>query len=87
MDKPIQDRVKECVNIMKKLTESLGLPEDSPELVELRGHMNTYIKSGDAWSGVVDFSPWGRMAHCNFPKGANKPVEVVLKIHKKNSLL
>jgi methionyl-tRNA synthetase len=83
MEKSIQDRVKECVNIVKKLTESLGLPDDCPEVTELRAHMNTYIRSGEPWSGVVDFSAWGRMAHCNFPRGANKPVEVTLKACKK----
>jgi len=83
MEKSIQDRVKECVNITKKLTESLGLPDDCPEVVNLRMHMNNYIRSGEPWSGVVDFSAWGRMAYCNFPRNSNKPVEVTLKAYKK----
>jgi hypothetical protein len=83
MEKSIQDRVKECVNIVKKLTESLGLPDDCPEVTELRGHMNNYIRSGESWSGVVDFSAWGRMAHCDFPRNANKSVAVTLKAYKK----
>jgi hypothetical protein len=85
MEKSQGDRVKECVNIMKKLTDSLQLPADSEELIELREHMNTYIKTGDEWVGTVDFSRWGRIAHCVFPKKA-KPVEVTLKaIVKKNT--
>jgi hypothetical protein len=87
MEKSQGDRVKECVNIMKKLTDSLQLPADSEELIELREHMNTYIKTGDEWTGTVDFSRWGRIAHCVFPKKA-KPVEVTLKaILKKNTFI
>lgn len=83
MQKPIADRVRECVTIMKKLTEQLQLPEDSPDVVELRGHMNTYIKTGVAWTGEVDFSRWGRIAHCVFPHAASKSVEVTLKVKKR----
>jgi len=82
MEKPQSERVRECLNIMKKLTESLELPSDSDELAALRSHMNAYIKTGDAWSGTVDFSRWGRIAHCVFPKQANKQVEVTLKSNK-----
>lgn len=79
MEKPQSDRVRECLNIMKKLTESLQLPNDSDELAELRTHMNLYIKTGDEWVGTVDFSRWGRTAHCVFPKHPTKLVEVTLK--------
>jgi hypothetical protein len=80
MDKPVSNRVRECVTIVKKLTEQLGLDEGSEEIKELRGHMNTYIKTGEEWSGTVDFSKWGRIAHCRFPKKANQTVEITLKV-------
>ena len=79
MEKPIKERVSECVAITKKLVDSLYLPDDSPEIVELREHMNTYIRTGTPWVGVVDFSRWGRMAHCNFHTKAGKTIEVTLK--------
>ena len=78
-DKTIGERAKECVNIIKKITETLGIPSESDEVTELRQKMNDYIRSGEAWSGTVDFSSWGRMAECNFPKKAEKLVEVNLK--------
>jgi hypothetical protein len=85
MDKSPQERVKECITIIRKLTENLALPEDAPEVAELRGRMNDYIRTGDAWSGTVDFKRWGRIAECNFPKRAGKPVEVTLKAISKQT--
>ena len=79
MSKPIGERVKECITIMKKITEDLGLPSESDAVTELRTKMNDYIRSGDAWSGTVDFSSFGRIAECNFPGKAGKLVEVTLK--------
>jgi hypothetical protein len=83
MDKSQNDRVRECLSIMKKITDSLLLPPDDPCVSELRGHMNDYIKSGEEWIGTVDFTYWGRVAHCSFPKLASKQVEVTLKSIKK----
>lgn len=83
MDKTQNDRLHECLSIMKKITESLQLPAEDPDVSELRSKMNTYIKTGESWSGTVDFSKWGRIAHCNFPKLASKTVEVTLKVPNK----
>lgn len=85
MDKSPQERVKECITIIRKLTENLALPEDAPEVAELRGRMNDYIRTGDAWSGTVDFKRWGRIAECNFPKRAGRSVEVTLKAISKQT--
>lgn len=84
-EKSIQDRLKECVAIIRKLTENLGIPDDAPEVVELRGRMNDYIKSGEPWTGTVDFKAWGRMAECVFPRLAGRPVEVTLKSTSKRT--
>ncbi len=76
------DRAKECVRIITKLTDPLGLAisSDSDPVIELRQRMNDYIRSGEEWTGTIDFSRFDkRMAFCVFPKKANKPVEVTLK--------
>jgi hypothetical protein len=80
MDKSQNDRLKECLSIVRKITDTLQIPADDSNVVELRSHMNTYIRTGDEWIGTVDFSKWGRIAHCNFPKASSKVVEVVLKV-------
>lgn len=82
-EKPMGQRAKECVSIMTKITDSLELPIDSPEVTELRSKMNDYIRSGTHWEGTVDFSFYNRTAHCVFPNKANRTVEVTLKIINK----
>lgn len=82
-DKTVLDRARECINIMKKITETLELPIDSSAVTELKDKMNTYIKVGEHWEGTVDFSRYNRIAHCVFPKKANRNVEVTLKIINK----
>uniref|UniRef100_A0A6C0KV69 Uncharacterized protein n=1 Tax=viral metagenome TaxID=1070528 RepID=A0A6C0KV69_9ZZZZ len=82
--KSTADRVTETIRIVRKLTESLQLDAESPEIAELRQHMNTYIRTGETWKGIVDFSRWGREAHCVFPKYKNQTVEVTLKVIKQN---
>ena len=85
MDKSQAEREKDCLAIIKKITIELGIPNESPEVSELRGKMNDYIRTGEPWSGTVDFAPWGRYAECVFPKQAGKTVEVTLKkklLHK-----
>jgi hypothetical protein len=81
-DKTMGDRAKECVRIITKLTDPLGLAicSDSDPVIELRQRMNDYIRSGEEWTGTIDFSRFDkRMAFCVFPKKANKTVEVTLK--------
>jgi hypothetical protein len=77
-DKPVETRVKEVVTILKKITE-LGIPLESEEVQELKGHFDRYIKDGECWSGVVSFSNYGRVAKVNLPKRGDKPIEVTLK--------
>jgi hypothetical protein len=78
-EKPVADRVKECAAILTDI-QSLGIPSFSPELAKLRGHMNEYIRDGTCWSGVIDFSAYGRIAEVVFPRRADKPVEVLLRV-------
>jgi methionyl-tRNA synthetase len=85
-DKTMAERVKECVSIIKKLTDSLMLPEDSAPVIELRSRMNDYIRTGEPWAGTVDFSSFGRIANCVFPREAGRTIEVTLKVKNKNNI-
>ena len=78
-EKPVADRIKECMAILSDI-QSLGIPQSCPELLELRGHMNDYIRTGLCWSGRIDFSAYGRIAEVTLPRRADKPVEVLLRV-------
>jgi hypothetical protein len=82
-EKPKDMRVKEIVEILKKIT-SLGIPLDSPDVQELKQHFDKYIKEGECWSGTVPFLSYGRIAVVNLPKKADKTVEVTLKVPDKH---
>ena len=77
-EKPLNERLKEVVEILKKLT-GLGIPLESPEIQELKQRFDAYIKEGECWTGTVSFANYGRIAHVNLPKGAKKTIEVTLK--------
>ena len=79
--KPISDRIKESVEILKKLQE-LGVPDTDPSYKELSSHFNTWIKGGEAWQGTVDFMRFERRAHVLLPTKLNCPATCVLKQYK-----
>ena len=78
-EKPIGTRVKEVVEILKKLA-NLGILLDSEEVQELKKRFDAYIKEGECWSGEIPFLSYGRVAHVNLPKNSTKTIEVTLKI-------
>jgi hypothetical protein len=78
-EKPQSDRIKESIEILTHI-KSLGIPHDSPEVAELRTHLNAYVKDGICWTGTVSFLRFGRMAEVNLPRRADKSIEVILRI-------
>jgi hypothetical protein len=78
-EKPKEDRLRECIAVIKKLTNDLGIPYESPEVQELKGHFDAYIKDGTVWNGNVSFTAFGRIAVVNLPRKATAQVEVTLR--------
>jgi hypothetical protein len=78
-EKPKEDRLRECIAVLNKLTKELGIPYESPEVQELKGHFDAYIKDGTTWNGTVSFAVFGRIAIVNLPRKATAQVEVTLR--------
>jgi hypothetical protein len=78
-EKPYADRIKETVEILQTI-RGLGIPIQSPEVNELKGHLDSYIKDGICWSGTINFQRFGRMAEVNLPRRADKQIEVTLRV-------
>ena len=78
-EKPVADRVKEVVEILKKIS-GLGIPIESDEVQELKSRFDAYIKEGECWSGQISFANYGRVACVVLPKSARKTIEVTLKV-------
>jgi len=81
-DKPKEVRVKEIVEILKKI-HSLGISLESSEVQELKQRFDVYIQEGECWEGSISFLSYGRIADVNLPKKADKPIEVTLRIPNK----
>jgi len=78
-EKPIGDRVKESVEIMRDF-QRLEIPLQCPEVLELKQHLDLYIKEGTCWSGSIDFLRFGRIAEVDLPRRADKAIEVRLRV-------
>jgi hypothetical protein len=76
--KSIEERLKESIEILKKLVE-LGVPDTDPSYKELSSHFNTWIKGGDSWQGTVDFMRFERRAHIVLPTRLGCKATCVLK--------
>ena len=79
-EKPRDQRVSECIAILTKLTQELGIPYNTPEVQELKTHFDAYIRDGVCWTGTVSFLRYGRMAEVNLPRAADRTVEVTLRL-------
>ena len=58
----MEDRLRQTIVILRKLTEELGLPYDAPEMQAIKERMSDFVKTGDAWEGTLSLAPWGREA-------------------------
>ncbi len=58
----MEDRLKQTISILRKLTQDLGLPYESDEVQSIKGHLQTFVRDGKDWKGSVPFLPWDRIA-------------------------
>jgi isopropylmalate/homocitrate/citramalate synthase len=62
--KPVEKRVKEMIEIRKKLDE-MGLDSENAQVAELFKKMDDFVR-GIGFSGHVDMTDFGRVAICKF---------------------
>lgn len=61
MEKSIQERISECVQIAKALAE-VGVTREFPGRITLDARMKDYIQTGDPWAGMIEFPELNRVA-------------------------
>jgi hypothetical protein len=74
----MEDRLRECITVLKKLTNDLGIPYNSPEVQAVKSQFDEFIRTGEPWEGVISFSPYQRDAHIRLSRKGK--VELTLKI-------
>jgi hypothetical protein len=80
-EKPLTERVKESITLIKKLKE-LGLDEREPGYNTIRDHMNNWIKNSTAFDGKVEFLYLDRDADLVLPMDSTKAATIALKVRK-----
>jgi hypothetical protein len=61
MEKTIEERLKECLQITKGL-EEVGITREFAGRKELDARIQDYVKTGDPWAGKIEFPELNRIA-------------------------
>jgi hypothetical protein len=61
MEKTVQERVSECLKIARAL-EEVGITKEFTGRKDIDQRMQDYIKTGDPWSGTIEFPELNRIA-------------------------
>lgn len=62
-----EERVKETMNILKKLIE-LGVSKTDSSFIELKQRMSEWVETGYPWNGKIKFRSYRRLAIINLPE-------------------
>jgi|UniRef100_A0A6C0HFZ4 hypothetical protein len=60
------ERLKESIRILSKLKE-LGVHVTDHSYKEISGRFNDWIKTGEEWSGTIEFPKYRRTANIHLP--------------------
>jgi hypothetical protein len=71
-----QERLRQTIVILRKLTQELGLPYESIEVQAVKERLHAFVQTGESWKGDIPFSAWGRIARLNV-----KDNQVELTLH------
>jgi hypothetical protein len=80
-EKPVADRVKECITILKKITDELHISEENPTIRVFKKRMAQYWRDGKAQDEKIPLIGYNRIILYKFPKWSHQEVEVTLRVH------
>lgn len=67
MSKPVEDRVREGVALLKKIQE-VGIDISDDGYIELKAKVSDWVKTGDPWAGKIKFPLYSRVAEVLLPR-------------------
>ena len=80
-EKPVADRIKECVIILKKITDELHISEENPSIRVFKKRMAQYWRDGKVQDEKIPLIGYNRIILYKFPKWSHQQVEVTLRVH------
>lgn len=81
IEKPVADRIKECITILKKITDELHISEENPTIRVFKKRMAQYWRDGKLQNEKIPLIGYNRIILYTFPKWSHQQVEVTLRVH------
>ena len=76
-----EKRISECLAILKRLTEEVGIPASNPTIRTLKKRMSVYWRDGKLQDDSLPLFGYNRSVMYKLPKWAHQEVEVTLRIN------
>ncbi len=80
VEKPQEERVSECLAVLKKLIDELGISDENPSIKLFKKRMNDYWRDGKFQNERIPLIGTNRYIMYEFPRWAHKKVEALLHV-------
>jgi hypothetical protein len=81
-EKTQAERITECMTILKKLTNDVGIDAQNPSIRVLKKRMAQYWRDGKLYEDKLPLWGYDRSIIYRFPRWAHQEVEVTLRVNK-----
>lgn len=78
-EKPQADRIKECINILRQLTDDMEIPATNPSVALLKKRMGTYWRDGGLQEDRIPLVGSNRHILYKLPRWSHQFVEITLR--------
>jgi len=82
IEKTQVERITECMTIIKKLINEVGIPALNPSVVVLKKRMAQYWRDGQLYEGSLPLVCYDRIIIYRLPRWSDQKVEVTLRVSK-----
>ena len=76
-----EKRISECLAILKRLTDEVGIPASNPTIRTLKKRMSVYWRDGKLQDDSLPLFGYNRSVMFKLPKWEHQEVEVTLRIN------
>lgn len=76
-----EKRISECLAILKRLTEEVGIPATNPTIRTLKKRMSVYWRDGKLQEDSLPLFGYNRSVMFKLPKWEHQEVEVTLRVN------
>jgi hypothetical protein len=82
VEKPQAERISECIAILKRITEEVGIRAENPSIRLLKKRMATYWRDGKLQEDKIPLYGYDRIILYRLPRWAHQEVEVTLRVSR-----